>query len=173
MDRGRVTDLPTDIRQVSVNRVTLGIILSTAVLAGSISWSSSRLVSRLDDTVGQAIKARALDANSQGVARQDELRRTADDEGYLEAQLWSGIGRARSGCGSAIVGDPAQVLAKLERYMDLGIRAFILSGYPLRDECEHFARLVLPKLETFRLADVHGRRPQDTPATPLTTAPRT
>jgi len=43
-----VTDLPTDIRQVSVNRVTLGIILSTAVLAGSISWSSSRLVSRLD-----------------------------------------------------------------------------------------------------------------------------
>jgi hypothetical protein len=40
--------MPTDIRQVSVNRVTLGIILSTAVLAGSISWSSSRLVSRLD-----------------------------------------------------------------------------------------------------------------------------
>ena len=39
---------PTDIRQVSVNRVTLGVILSTAVLAGSISWSSSRLVSRLD-----------------------------------------------------------------------------------------------------------------------------
>ena len=43
-----MTDLPTDIRQVSVNRVTLGVILSTAVLAGSISWSSSRLVSRLD-----------------------------------------------------------------------------------------------------------------------------
>ena len=39
---------PTDIRQVSVNRVTLGVILSTAVLAGSISWSSSRMVSRLD-----------------------------------------------------------------------------------------------------------------------------
>ena len=39
---------PTDIRQVSVNRVTLGVILSTAVLAGSISWSSSYLVSRLD-----------------------------------------------------------------------------------------------------------------------------
>jgi hypothetical protein len=49
MGRGdRVTDPPTDIRQISVNRVTLGIIISTAVLAGSISWSSSRLVSRLD-----------------------------------------------------------------------------------------------------------------------------
>ena len=43
-----MTDMPTDIRQVSVNRVTLGVILSTAVLAGSISWSSSRMVSRLD-----------------------------------------------------------------------------------------------------------------------------
>ena len=43
-----MTDLPTDIRQVSVNRVTLGVIISTAVLAGSISWSSSRMVSRLD-----------------------------------------------------------------------------------------------------------------------------
>ena len=134
--------------------------------------AARQLVSRLDDDAGQAIKERALDAKSQGVARQDELRRAADDEGYIEEQLWSGIGRARSGCGSAIVGDPAQVLAKLERYMDLGIRAFILSGYPLRDECEYFARLVLPKLQTFRLADVHGRRPQNTPETPLTTAPR-
>jgi len=43
-----IEDEPTDIRQVSVNRVTLGVILSTAVLAGSISWSSSCLVSRLD-----------------------------------------------------------------------------------------------------------------------------
>ena len=43
-----MTDVPSDIRQVSVNRVTIGVIISTAVLAGSISWSSSRLVSRLD-----------------------------------------------------------------------------------------------------------------------------
>ncbi|MEE2673554.1 MAG: LLM class flavin-dependent oxidoreductase [Myxococcota bacterium] len=130
------------------------------------------LVSELDDELGQAIKDRALDSKSLGVKRQDALRADADDEGYIEEHLWSGIGRARSGCGSAIVGNPAQVLAKLERYMDLGIRAFILSGYPLRDECERFADLVLPKLETFRLADVHGRRPRRTPSTPLTTATR-
>ena len=43
-----VTEMPNDIRQISVNRVTIGVIISTAVLAGSISWSSSRLVSRLD-----------------------------------------------------------------------------------------------------------------------------
>lgn len=131
------------------------------------------LVSRLDDETGRAIKQRALDAGSAGVARQDALRESAADaEGYLEAQLWSGIGRARSGCGSAIVGDPDQVRAKLERYLDLGIRAFILSGYPLRDECELFARHVLPDLPSCRLADAQGRRPSEPPETPLTTGRR-
>ncbi len=134
--------------------------------------AARRLVSRLDDETGAAIKARALDAKSEGVARQDALREAADDEDYIEEHLFSGIGRARSGCGSAIVGDPDQVLAKLERYMELGIRAFILSGYPLRDECELFARQVLPRLETCRLADLQGRRPGSVPETPLTTAPR-
>ncbi len=85
--------------------------------------------------------------------------------------LWSGVGLARSGCGSAIVGDPDQVLAKLNRYIDMGIRAFILSGYPHLDECDLFARHVLPKLPTCRLNEVQGRLVKD-PVTPLTTAPR-
>ena len=60
--------------------------------------------------------------------------------------LWTGIGRARSGCGAAIVGDPDQVLAKLERYRAMGIEAFILSGYPHIAEADLFARHVLPRL---------------------------
>jgi alkanesulfonate monooxygenase len=31
--------------------------------------------------------------------------------------------------------------------MDLGIEAFILSGYPHLDECRHFGRSVLPLLD--------------------------
>lgn len=134
--------------------------------------AARRLVSRLDEGVGEVIKQRALDSDSAGVQRQNRLREKADSEGYIEPFLWSGIGRARSGCGSAIVGDPDQVLAKLERYMDLGIRAFILSGYPLLAECELFARLVLPRLPVARLAEIQGRRPQVTPKTPLTYGPR-
>ncbi|MED5347937.1 MAG: alkanesulfonate monooxygenase, partial [Pseudomonadota bacterium] len=48
---------------------------------------------------------------------------------------------------AAIVGDPDQVLNKLKQYMDLGIEAFILSGYPHQQECDLFARYVLPELE--------------------------
>ncbi|MFP6638884.1 MAG: LLM class flavin-dependent oxidoreductase [Myxococcota bacterium] len=134
--------------------------------------AAQRLVSKLDDDVGQELKSRALDSDSEGVQRQDRLRVEADSEGYIEDHLWSGIGRARSGCGSAIVGNPDQVRDKLLRYVDMGVRAFILSGYPLLDECDLFARYVLPELKTQRLADLQGRRPLETPATPLTHAPR-
>ena len=78
--------------------------------------------------------------------RQAELRDSAGDDGYAEANLWTGIGRARSGAGAAIVGDPDQVLAKLEAYRDAGIGAFVLSGYPHKDECDLFARYVLPEM---------------------------
>ena len=67
-----MTDLPTDIRQVSVNRVTLGIIISTAVLAGSISWSSSRLVSRLD-AVEATVEAIQDSMDLQSYARVEDL----------------------------------------------------------------------------------------------------
>jgi alkanesulfonate monooxygenase len=65
----------------------------------------------------------------------------------VEDNLWTGIGRGRSGCGAAIVGDLDQVLAKLLAYHEMGIDAFILSGYPHLDECERFARDVLPRLD--------------------------
>jgi alkanesulfonate monooxygenase len=85
-------------------------------------------------------------------ARQAELRAAAGDDGYIEDNLWTGIGRARSGCGAAIVGNPDQVLAKLRAYQALGIDAFILSGYPHMSECDMFARYVLPKLEHGKLS---------------------
>jgi alkanesulfonate monooxygenase len=133
--------------------------------------AAQRLVSRLDDSIGQQIKHRSQDSRSLGVQRQDALRDGADQDGFIEPLIWSGIGRARSGCGSAIVGDPGQVLEKLQRYYELGIRAFILSGYPHRDECELFARHVLPHLKTGKLAEFQ-QRVQPDPVTPLTTGPR-
>jgi len=75
------------------------------------------------------------------------LRGAADGDGFVEENLWTGIGRARSGCGAAIVGTPDQVLAKLRAYQDEGIEAFILSGYPHAQEADMFARHVLPHIQ--------------------------
>ena len=132
--------------------------------------AADRLISKLDLVKGDEIRRRSLDSESAGVKRQDALRAQSKDL-YIEPHLWSGIGLARSGCASAIVGDPDQVLAKLNRYLDMGIRAFILSGYPHLDECDYFARHVLPRLPTCRLNELQGRLVAD-PITPLTTAPR-
>jgi alkanesulfonate monooxygenase len=109
--------------------------------------AAARLLSKLDPAAGEQVRARSLDTGSAGVAAQVALREGADDEGYAEPNLWTGIGRARSGAGAAIVGDPDQVLAKLQAYQELGIESFILSGYPHRTEADLFARYVLPRLE--------------------------
>jgi alkanesulfonate monooxygenase len=106
-----------------------------------------RLLSHLDAATGEAIRNKSLDTKTAGVAAQNALREGADDDGFAEPHLWTGIGRARSGCGAAIVGDPDQVLAKLNAYRAEGIDAFVLSGYPHAAECDLFARHVLPRLD--------------------------
>ncbi|WP_353205669.1 LLM class flavin-dependent oxidoreductase [Sphingomonas sp.] len=109
--------------------------------------AADRLLSKLDAAEGAAIRAKSLDSHSAGVAAQAALRENAADDGYAEANLWTGVGRARSGCGAAIVGDPDQVLAKLNAYRAMGIEAFILSGYSHAAEADLFARHVLPQIE--------------------------
>lgn len=131
------------------------------------------LLSKLDIDLGTAIRNRAQDAQSLGVARQSAMRNQADEKYYVEPHLWTGIGLARSGCGAAIVGNPDQVVAKLERYMEMGIRSFILSGYPHEQECRYFAQYVLPRIPTLSLPHALGRVPTAPPNSPLACGPRT
>ncbi|AFO91025.1 LLM class flavin-dependent oxidoreductase [Phaeobacter inhibens] len=128
---------------------------------------ADHLVSKLDDAQGKAIRDRALDATSLGVAHQAKNRDIADEFGFIEPNLWTGIGRARSGCGAALVGSTDQIMSKLEAYQKMGIRAFVLSGYPHLEEARHFGARVMPHLKTCSLPHEYGRVPQSTPATPL------
>ncbi|MDG3040221.1 LLM class flavin-dependent oxidoreductase [Roseicyclus marinus] len=133
---------------------------------------AEHLVSKLDDELGKLIRDRALDSGSLGVSHQAKARELADKFGYVERHLWTGIGRARSGCGAALVGSADQVLSEIEAYRKMGIRAFIFSGYPHMDECDHFGRLVMPELKTCSLPHAYGRVPAHAPATPLGTGER-
>ena len=130
------------------------------------------LISKLDIKMGTDIRNRAQDATSLGVARQSQLREEADEKYYVEPNLWTGIGLARSGCGAAIVGNPDQVVAKIKHYIEMGINSFIFSGYPHQKECELFAKLVLPRLKTVSLPEVFGRMPKNIPNSPLANGPR-
>ena len=128
---------------------------------------ASKLISKLDYKKGEDIKNRAQDAKSLGVSMQSSLRTRADKDYYVESNLWTGVGLARSGCGAAIVGDPDQVYNKLKRYVDMGIKSFILSGYPHQDECELFAKYVLPRFNNIHFSKKFNRVPKSTPNSPL------
>jgi len=128
---------------------------------------AEHLVSKLDDEYGKLIRSRAHDSISLGVAHQARARELADQFGYIEPNVWSGVGRARSGCGAALVGSTDQVMSKVEEYQKMGIRAFIFSGYPHLNEAEHFGSKVMPHLKTCSLPHEYGRVPAGTPATPL------
>jgi alkanesulfonate monooxygenase len=125
------------------------------------------ITSKLDDEYGKIIRDRALDSTSLGVSHQSKNRELADKYGYIEPNLWTGVGRARSGCGAALVGSSDQILSKIDEYEKMGIRAFIFSGYPHIDEAKHFGSKVLPYLKTCSLPNVYGRVPNETPSTPL------
>ena len=134
---------------------------------------SDNLISKLDLSLGENIRNRSQDAKSLGVARQTELREKSDEKFFVEPNLWTGIGLARSGCGAAIVGNPDQVITKINKYQKMGIRSFIFSGYPHLQECKIFAKLVLPKINTVSLAEAFGRVPKSTPESPLGNGLRT
>jgi len=125
------------------------------------------IASKLDDEYGKLIRDRAHDSISLGVAHQARARDLADQFGYIEPHMWTGIGRARSGCGAALVGSTDQILSEIEAYRKMGIRAFIFSGYPHLDEADYFGSKVLPHLKTCSLPHTYGRVPATTPETPL------
>lgn len=131
---------------------------------------SRKLMSKFNEERAKEIRSRGEDSRSLGVIRQDEMRRYADDEGYVEPLLWTSIGKVFSGCGGGLVGDPDQIVYKLNRYLDMGIRAFVFSGFPLIEEANYFAEYVLGRLPNTSLAKLQGRIPAVTPITPLTTA---
>lgn len=67
--------------------------------------------------------------------------------------LWAGLGLVRPGPGTAVVGDPKTVAARLQEYADIGIETFIISGIPLIEEAYRVADLLLPLLPISRPGD--------------------
>jgi alkanesulfonate monooxygenase len=126
------------------------------------AWKAAdELISRLDDdTVIRAQSAFAR-MDSEGQRRMAALhaggrkRTRADLE--ISPNLWAGVGLVRGGAGTALVGDPKTVAARIQEYADIGLDTFVLSGYPHLEEAYRFAELVFPLLPRKLREQLPGR----------------
>ncbi len=115
------------------------------------AWADAeRLISRLDDEVVNKAQAAFAKMDSEGQRRMAALhaggaRRTRADL-EISPNLWAGVGLVRGGAGTALVGNPQQVAARIQEYAELGLENFIFSGYPHLEEAYRFAELVFPLL---------------------------
>jgi alkanesulfonate monooxygenase len=98
-----------------------------------------------DETIANAQKIFAR-MDSVGQQRITQLHRGRRDQLEVSPNLWAGVGLVRGGAGTALVGDPETVVARMKEYIALGIDTFILSGYPHLEEAYRFAELVFPLL---------------------------
>ena len=111
------------------------------------AWNAAeKLIEKLDDDTIAAAQKTFARFDSEGQKRMSRLHAGNRDALEISPNLWAGIGLVRGGAGTALVGDPQTVAARMKEYMALGIDRFILSGYPHLEECYRVAELVLPLL---------------------------
>ncbi|WP_316168554.1 MULTISPECIES: FMNH2-dependent alkanesulfonate monooxygenase [unclassified Bradyrhizobium] len=110
-----------------------------------------------DDTIASAQKIFAR-MDSVGQQRMLQLHGGRRDKLEISPNLWAGVGLVRGGAGTALVGDPDTVAARIREYQDLGIDTFILSGYPHLEEAYRFAELVFPRLALDRPSNISRLR---------------
>jgi alkanesulfonate monooxygenase len=113
----------------------------------ALAWDAARsLISKIDDATIERAQAAFARSDSEGQRRMTNLHKGRRDQLEISPNLWAGVGLVRGGAGTALVGDPDTVAARLLEYAELGIETFILSGYPHLEEAYRFAELVFAKL---------------------------
>jgi alkanesulfonate monooxygenase len=112
------------------------------------AWAAAdALLDGISDEAIAAVHARMRTTESEGQRRMLELHGGSRSDLEVSPNLWAGVGLARGGAGTALVGSHDEVADRLQEYAALGIDEFILSGYPHLEELYWFGEGVLPVLE--------------------------
>ncbi|WP_334173850.1 FMNH2-dependent alkanesulfonate monooxygenase [Pseudoxanthobacter sp.] len=140
------------VRRAAASRgrqVTFGIRLHFIVReTDEEAWEAAdSLISHLtDETIAAAQEVLRGQSDSVGQARMLALHNGRRDRLEVSPNLWAGVGLVRSGAGTALVGSPKTVAARLREYKALGIDTVVASGYPHLEEAYRVAELLFPEL---------------------------
>jgi alkanesulfonate monooxygenase len=115
------------------------------------AWAAAEsLIADIPEGYQNAMDRVLSRTDSEGERRQQQIRKSSANGGdgaeelLVSPNLWAGIGKARVGVGTALVGSGENVAARLREYVDLGVDTFILSGYPHLEEAQRFGHYVMP-----------------------------
>jgi alkanesulfonate monooxygenase len=110
-----------------------------------LAWAAAEeLISHLDDTTIAKAQASHAGMDSEGQRRMRALHGGSRSQLEVSPNLWAGVGLARTGAGTALVGDGETIARRLKEYQEIGADTFVLSGYPHLEEAYRFAELVFP-----------------------------
>jgi alkanesulfonate monooxygenase len=124
----------------------------------SAAWDAANdLIKYLDEDTIAAAQAALAKSDSEGQRRMMALHNGDRTNLEISPNLWAGVGLVRGGAGTALVGDPDTVAARMQEYTDLGIDTFIFSGYPHLEEAYRVAELLFPKLPIAQIAPPPSR----------------
>jgi alkanesulfonate monooxygenase len=111
------------------------------------AWrEAERLLDGIPAETIEQIQARLRRSESEGQRRMLSLHNGSASGLEVAPNLWAGVGLARGGAGTALVGSHEEVADRIEEYATLGISEFVLSGYPHLEEAYWFGEGVLPVL---------------------------
>jgi alkanesulfonate monooxygenase len=109
------------------------------------AWAAAEeLIKYVDDDVIERAQKAFAKMDSVGQRRMVALHGGKRDKLEVSPNLWAGVGLVRGGAGTALVGDPQTVAARMQEYADLGIETFIFSGYPHLEEAYRVSELLFP-----------------------------
>lgn len=112
------------------------------------AWAAAEaLLDGISDEEIAKVHARMQTTQSEGQRRMLELHGGSRDGLEVAPNLWAGVGLARGGAGTALVGSHDEVAERIAEYAAIGLDEFILSGYPHLEELYWFGEGVLPRLE--------------------------
>jgi alkanesulfonate monooxygenase len=115
------------------------------------AWEAADdLIRHLDDAAIASAQKAFAGFESEGQRRMAALHGGQRDRLEVSPNLWAGVGLVRGGAGTALVGDPETVAARMLEYAELGVDTFILSGYPHLEEAYRVQELLFPLLPTAR-----------------------
>ena len=111
------------------------------------AWAAAdELIKYLDDDTIAKAQSAFSGMDSEGQRRMRALHGGSRANLEISPNLWAGVGLARGGAGTALVGDGETIARRLKEYEALGAETFVLSGYPHLEEAYRFAELVFPHI---------------------------